>query len=148
MIEWSTKTFNDFTVNEFHDLIALRIEVFIIEQDCPYQELDGKDKKSLHVIANCEGDIVATARIVPPGISYEEPSIGRVVIAEKYRGTGLGHELMKQTMTATHSTYGNSAIRISAQEHLIRYYNAHGFKRVSEVYLEDDIPHVEMLYTP
>ncbi len=147
-MEWFCKTYNELSLDEFHDLIALRIEVFVVEQDCPYQELDGKDKISIHVFATDNNQMVATTRIVPPGISYEEPSIGRVVVAKSHRGTGLGHKLMRKTMEVLMARFGHVPVRISAQEHLIDYYNHHEFRTVSEMYLEDNIPHVQMLYTP
>lgn len=148
MKKWCVKRFEEFQLEEFYKLIALRIEVFVIEQDCPYQELDGKDQKSHHVICKENDFIIATARIVPPGISYQEPSIGRVVIQKSARGSGLGHDLMTQAMIASKNLYGNVALRLSAQEYLINYYKKYGFEVVSEVYLEDNIPHVEMLFTP
>ena len=148
MIKWHFKAFEELQLEEFYKMIALRVEVFIIEQECPYQELDGKDQKSQHVICEQDGKILATARIVDPGISYREPSIGRVVIAEAARGSGLGHELMRQAMAASEKIHGSVSIRLSAQEYLINYYKKHRFEVVSEVYLEDNIPHVEMLFTP
>ncbi len=148
MYLWEIKSFGEFQLKEFHDLIALRISVFVIEQNCPYQELDGNDQNSTHIVCKKDDKIIATARIVAPGISYDEPSIGRVVIAEEERGLGLGHQLMIKTLKAAEEIYGKVPVRMSAQEHLIGYYNTHGFKVVSEVYLEDDIPHVQMLYTP
>ena len=145
---WEIKAFGDLNLKEFHDLIALRISVFVIEQNCPYQEVDGKDQHSIHVIGKKDGEIVATARIVAPGLSYSEPSIGRVLTISTARGTGLGHELMEETMKAAKNHFGNVPIRMSAQEHLINFYQVHGFEPVSDVYLEDNIPHIEMLYNP
>jgi len=148
MYTWEVKSFNDFSLEEFYQLIALRIEVFVIEQDCPYQELDGKDQDSTHVVCKHDGKVVATTRIVKPGFAYPEPAIGRVVISAEHRGKGLGHQLMKETMDAIRNEYGDIAVKMSAQQHLVPYYGRHGFKQTSEMYLEDDIPHVEMLYTP
>ncbi|MDA8714829.1 GNAT family N-acetyltransferase [Flavobacteriales bacterium] len=148
MKKWHLKGFEELQIEEFYKMIALRIEVFIIEQNCPYQELDGKDQKSQHLICEEGGEIIATARIVGPGVSYQEPSIGRVVITEEARGSGLGHELMRQAMAASEKMYGNRTIRLSAQEYLINFYKKHRFEVVSDVYLEDNIPHVEMLFTP
>ena len=90
-MEWCAKEYSELSLDEFHDMIALRIEVFVVEQNCPYQELDGKDKSSLHVLAKENGRIIGTTRVVPPGMSYDEVAIGRVVIDPSYRGTGLGH---------------------------------------------------------
>ena len=112
-------------------------------------ELDGKDKKCYHVICRTgAGDIVATARIVPPGLSYKEVSIGRVVMTEALRGNGNGHLLMKQCLEFSRAEFGAGAIRISAQKHLEPFYMAHQFISTGKQYLEDGIPHVEMLFNP
>lgn len=146
---WQVKHYPELTLNEFHDIIALRLKAFVVEQNCAYLELDGKDKKSYHVICRDGfGNVVATARILPPGLSYDEVAIGRVVIDESIRGKGIGHDLMKQSMKYAEEEFGKVPIRISAQKHLESYYNKHGFVSSGKEYLEDDIPHVEMLYTP
>ncbi len=148
-VNWQVKTFGELTTNEFHDLLALRIKVFVVEQNCPYEELDGKDKKSYHLIGReGTGEVVATARILPAGISYPEVAIGRVVIDESQRGTGLGHDLMKQCMKFIVEEFGKVPVRISAQKHLEKYYESHQFTSTGKEYLEDGIPHVEMLYKP
>ena len=147
--DWQIKHFRDLSLNEFHDIIALRIAAFVVEQTCPYQELDGKDKKCYHVFCrDGKGNIISTARIVPPGLSYEDPAIGRVVIHESARGTGLGHELMNQCIEFSQLEFGLTPIRISAQKHLQNYYEKHDFVSTGKEYLEDGIPHVEMLLTP
>ena len=149
VLNWQVKHYNDLSLNEFHDIIALRIKVFVVEQNCPYLELDGKDKKSYHLICrNGTGDIVATARILPPGISYDDTSIGRVVIDESIRGNGVGHELMIKSVEFCTVEFGNTPIQISAQKHLEKYYEQHQFSSTGKEYLEDDIPHVEMRFTP
>ena len=147
--DWKVKHYNDLSLNEFHDIIALRIAVFVIEQNCPYQELDGKDKKSYHLICrNDNGEIVSTARIIPPGVAYTQVAIGRVVIADSARGLGLGHELMRQCMHFIVEEFGQVPVILSAQKHLKNYYASHGFASTGKEYLEDNIPHVEMIYTP
>lgn len=147
--DWQIKYYSDLNLNEFHDIIALRIAVFVVEQNCPYQELDGKDKKSYHLIArNGKGDLIATARILPPGLAYDESAIGRVVVAEEYRGEGLGHQLMDECIKYALAEFGNSPIMISAQKHLEKYYGKHGFVSTGKEYLEDGIPHVQMKLTP
>ncbi|MDD2983308.1 MAG: GNAT family N-acetyltransferase [Crocinitomicaceae bacterium] len=149
VLEWQIKHFSELTTIEFHDLIALRMKVFVVEQNCPYLDLDGKDKKSYHLICRDGlGNVVATARMLPPGISYPEVSIGRVVIDDKIRGLGKGHELMEKCMLFAIDEFGAVPIRISAQKHLEDYYHSHGFDVSGETYLEDNIPHVEMLYVP
>jgi ElaA protein len=146
---WQVKYYPELTLNEFHDIIALRLKAFVVEQNCAYLDLDGKDKKSYHVICRDGfGDVVATARILPPGLSYPEVAIGRVVIDESIRGKGIGHDLMTQSMKYAEDEFGKVPIRISAQKHLESYYNKHGFVSTGKEYLEDDIPHVEMLFTP
>ncbi len=146
---WQIKHYNDLLINEFHDLISLRLEVFVVEQNCAYQDLDGKDKKSYHLICrNGQGKVVATARILPPGISYQDVSIGRIVTDSSIRGKGVGHELMLKTMQFIKEEFGNITIVISAQSHLISFYNQHGFITTNKEYLEDGIPHTEMIFKP
>ena len=149
MLNWQFKHYNDLLLNEFHDILALRIQVFVVEQNCPYQDLDGKDKKCYHLICrNGKGDVVGTMRILPPGVSYEEVALGRIVLAESVRGEQQGHEMMKEAMTFSKEEFGDVAIKLSGQKHLEGFYNKHGFKSTGKEYLEDGIPHVEMIYTP
>ena len=146
---WQVKYYPELTTNEFHDIIALRLKAFVVEQNCSYLDLDGKDKKCYHLICrDGYGNVVATARILPPGLSYPEVAIGRVVLDESIRGKGIGHELMKQSMLFAEAEFGKVPVRISAQKHLEQYYNKHNFISTGKEYLEDEIPHVEMLYTP
>jgi len=144
--DWQIKHYNELSVNEFHDLIQLRIDVFVVEQNCPYSDLDGKDKKSYHVICrDGMGEIAATARILPVGLSYEnDVAIGRVVVAEKHRSIKLGHKLMQECLTFIEQEFGEVSLRLSAQKHLEKYYTKHGFVSSGKEYLEDGIPHVEM----
>ena len=145
--EHQVKSFQELSLEEFHDIIALRIQIFIIEQNCPYQEVDGKDKLAHHLFFKNEMDeIIAVTRILPQGISYTEVAIGRVVVHEDYRGTGLGNQLMADSMNFVKDEYGKVPVRLSAQKHLENYYGNHGFKSTGKEYLEDGIPHVEMLY--
>lgn len=146
-IKWSIKKFNELTLDELYDMIALRVEVFVIEQNCPYQDLDGKDKLSFHLLGkDLEGNIVSTLRILPKGVSYSEVSIGRVVTSEKIRSWKKGHELMKTAMDFITEAYPNQNVRLSAQTQLINYYGKHSFVATGKTYLEDGIPHSEMLY--
>lgn len=147
-IYWNTKHYNELTLDEFHDLIQLRIDIFVVEQNCPYSELDGKDKKSYHVIGRDGfGKIAATARILPIGIGYEnDVAIGRVVVSAEHRGLKLGHDLMKECKAFIALEFGiETSIRLSAQKHLENYYKQHDFSSTGKEYLEDGIPHVEML---
>jgi len=141
--------FSQLHASDFHDIIQLRINVFVVEQNCPYPELDDKDKVAYHIFTRNEtGELIATARILPAGISYDEISIGRVCTALSARKTGEGKILMKQTMDFINKQFGKQPVRISAQQYLVKFYSDFGFNQVSEMYLEDDIPHVEMLFNP
>lgn len=147
-LTWYLKDWSSLDKDDLYEILALRINVFVIEQNCPYQDADGKDKKSSHLYAlDEEGHCAAYLRLLPPGVSYDDCSIGRVVTAANTRGTGLGKELMRKAMDY-YLTNGNPAIRISAQAHLQRFYEEFGFHKTNEEYLEDDIPHIEMLYKP
>jgi ElaA protein len=147
--DWQVKHYPDLTTNEFHDIIALRLKAFVVEQNCSYLDLDGKDKKCYHLICRDGfGKVVATARILPPGIAYSEVSIGRVVLDQEMRGKGIGHQLMEQSMKFINEEFGVVPVRISAQKHLENYYKTHNFISTGKEYLEDEIPHVEMLNSP
>ena len=144
-ITWQTKAFKDLSVDEYFEIIHLRTAVFVVEQDCPYQEVDEKDRQSFHLFGRSEnGQIIAVTRILPEGISYDEVSIGRVALKKESRGKGIADTLMQETIRFIESEFGKVPIRISAQEYLLNYYTKHGFKQVGEMYLEDDIPHIEM----
>ncbi len=146
-ITWQTIPWNELTTETLYAILALRAEVFVVEQNCPYQDVDGKDLKSLHVCGYTEnGELCAYARLVQPGVSYDEWSIGRVITSMRVRRTGAGEELMRTCMEYFNA-HGISSVRISAQSYLHDFYTKFGFVRVSEEYLEDDIPHMEMLCT-
>jgi ElaA protein len=148
-LRWYLKSWNELTPNEVYELLALRIHVFVVEQNCPYQDADGKDYKSHHLFALDEhGKCMACARLVMPGVSYAEWSIGRVVTHPSVRMTGVGRELMMRCMEALQQQFEAGPVRISAQCYLRKFYASFGFEEVSEEYLEDDIPHVEMLFSP
>ena len=148
-ITWQCKSFHDLRPVELHRLLALRCAVFIIEQNCPYLDPDYKDEYALHVMGWKGDELVAVARILPAGVSYDEVSIGRVATSASVRGSGVGKILMTKTMEYIVSTFGNVPVRISAQSYLQKYYEGYGFKRTEkEEYLEDDIPHVEMAFIP
>ena len=118
-LNFQCKHFSELSFVEFHDIISVRLKTFVVEQNCVYQDLDGKDKKCYHLICrDGMGNIVATARILPPGISYGEVSIGRVVLQEELRGNGQGHELMNKCMAFCEKEFGRVPVRISAQKHL------------------------------
>ena len=146
MIHFIYKTFDQLTPIELHDMYALRSEVFVVEQDCVYQDVDGNDPKSIHVLGSIEGDLVAYARILDQGLSYADySSIGRIVVSPAYRAQKLGHALVDFAIKTTQKEYANSRIKISAQAHLEKFYQVHQFKATGEAYLEDGIPHIGML---
>jgi ElaA protein len=146
-IKWQIHHWNDLSTETLYSILGLRAEVFVVEQTCPYQDVDGKDPKSLHVCGYSEdGTLCAYARLVMPGVSYDEWSIGRVVTSPLFRRVGAGEELMHVCMEYF-GKHDITAVRISAQSYLHDFYARHGFVRVSEEYLEDDIPHMEMLFT-
>jgi ElaA protein len=146
MIQFQIKHFNELSLLEFHDMVALRIQSFVVEQNCPYQELDGKDVNAYHVIgSNQKGAIVATARILLSGVSYPEISIGRVVVSPDYRLKKVGNLLMQECLQFVDEHLGKQTIRISAQAHLEKFYCSLGFVFTGKSYLEDGIPHIEML---
>ena len=147
-IDWKVVAFDDMSARELHDCLALRAAVFVVEQNCPYQDPEEKDLKSWHILGYADDALVATARIVAPGVSYPEVSIGRLATATSHRGTGAGRELMRVCLDTIVDRYGDVPIRISAQSYLQRFYESFRFQRTTKPeYLEDDIPHVEMLRT-
>ncbi|MHA7844411.1 MAG: GNAT family N-acetyltransferase [Winogradskyella sp.] len=145
MLEIKTKSFNELNTKELYDLLQLRSEVFVVEQDCVYQDIDGKDQKALHVLGYKEDKLVAYTRIFKPGDYFEEASIGRVVVKENQRQYGYGYDIMNTSIQAIQKHFKISEIRISAQTYLKRFYNNLGFKEVGKEYLEDGIPHVNMV---
>ena len=144
-ITWTTKPFEQLTPYELYAILQLRNEVFVVEQDCVYQDADNKDFSCHHLCAWQDGKLAAYARLVPPGLSYDEMSIGRVITSPHTRGTGLGKTLITEAIRGCHNLFGPAPIRISAQLYLQRFYSGFGFAATSDVYMEDNIPHIEML---
>lgn len=138
------KNFSDLTQRELYQILQARNEVFVVEQNCVYQDADGYDEKSIHVIVPFEDRLGAYCRVLPPGLKYPEWSIGRVLTAKHARGRKLGHKLTEAALE-TVAIRGGGNIRISAQAYLQKFYESHGFACVGEEYLEDNIPHIEML---
>ncbi|MBL4817180.1 GNAT family N-acetyltransferase [Shewanella sp.] len=148
-MQWSELAFNALSVDELYELLKLRVDIFVVEQNCPYPELDDKDRHSetRHLLGrNPLGNIVAYARVLAPGVSYPEVSIGRVAVAEQARGAGVAHQLMTESMRVACTYWPNENIQLGGQEYLKSFYQKLGFEPVSEVYLEDGIPHLDMLY--
>lgn len=138
------KPFKELSADELYQLLQLRSEVFVVEQNCVYQDIDGKDPKAIHVIGEFEGEIVAYSRIFKAGDYFDQASIGRVVVKENFRDRKWGHDLIKEAIVAIEKNFGTSEITISAQLYLKKFYESHGFIQTSEEYLEDGIPHIEM----
>jgi ElaA protein len=143
-LEWKIIPFDLLSVHELYEILRLRSEIFVVEQNCVYLDLDGKDQKALHLFGTFEGKIVAHARLFKPGISFVHASIGRVTVDAKHREKKWGHELMRQAIAGILDHYGETEITIGAQLYLKKFYESHGFVQSSEMYLEDDIPHIQM----
>ena len=143
---WLFKSYNELTASELYDIYYLRQEVFVVEQKCAYQDIDGNDQSSYHIMAYYNKVLVAYLRIVNPGVLYIEASIGRVVVKYNYRGKGLARELTNMAIEKIKLVYDKSSIRISAQQYLVPFYKSLNFRVIGNGYLEDNIPHIEMLY--
>jgi ElaA protein len=156
-VQWQWKTFDALRLHDLYAILQLRSEVFVVEQNCVFQDMDGLDEQALHLLGwvNPPGpthalnpttrQLVAYARCFAPGITFTEASIGRVLTHRSVRGSGAGHALMQQAVTHTLAHWGEQAIRIGAQAHLASYYQQHGFAPTGIDYMEDGIPHTEML---
>jgi len=144
-MEFFIKNFQDLTVHELYEILQLRSEIFVVEQNCVYQDLDFKDQKALHIFGKKNNKILAYTRIFKAGDYFKESSIGRVVVNQDQRKFGYGHDLMKFSINCIQQQFNTSKITISAQVYLTKFYQSHGFNQVGEMYLEDGIPHIEML---
>ena len=140
------RSYNELTKRELFDIYFLRQEVFIVEQNCVYQDIDRKDHHSFHLIVYDKEILVAYLRIVHPGISYDEPSIGRVLTKMSHRRRGISKNIIQSAIQKVRDVYNHSNIRISAQEYLIPFYRSLNFAPVGEGYLEDNIPHIQMMH--
>lgn len=143
-IIFKIKRFNELSTAELYYLLQLRSEVFVVEQNCVYQDIDGKDEKAIHVLGYYNNELAAYSRIFNKGYYFDEASIGRVIVSPKYRDKKFGHDLMRVSMNAIKENFNETTITISAQEYLKKFYESHGFIQTSEMYLEDDIPHIQM----
>ena len=145
-ILWKCKPFDELSPHELYAIIKLRNEVFVVEQNCIFQDADDKDQKCFHLFGYMDSNLAAYARLVPVGISYPEHiSIGRVITSTAYRNAGIGKVLMKQSIEYCYRLFNKQPIKIGAQYHLKKFYENFGFVQSSEVYDEDGIPHVEMV---
>lgn len=138
------KAFGDLTPHELYEIMRLRNEVFVLEQLCVYQDADNKDQRSHHLMIKDNGKLIAYARLLPPGVSYPEMSIGRVISSPEYRRKGAGRLLMQQAIEGCHKLFGEGPIRIGAQLYLKKFYESFGFVQAGDIYLEDNIEHIEM----
>ncbi len=145
MLDWQLKKFEELSPHELYAILRLRSEVFVVEQDCVYLDMDDKDQQSHHLLGSLHNRLIAYTRILPPGSSYSEPSIGRVVTSPSARRSGAGRLLMMQSINAVHGLYGEIPIRIGAQLYLKEFYGSFGFVQQGEIYLEDGIEHIHML---
>lgn len=147
-MKWDVRLFHKLSVNQLFDALQLRVNVFVVEQQCAYPELDEYDRhaETRHFSGSNEaGQLMAYARILPPGSRYLDVNLGRFVVRKDARGQGVGHQLLREALKEIQNNWPGSAIRISAQDYLQKFYEQYGFLRVSDVYLEDGIPHVEMI---
>ncbi len=139
------KKFSDLNNNELYAVLQLRSAVFVVEQHCYYQDLDGKDQRSYHLMAWQNDELLAYARLLPPGLSYAEPSIGRVVLKKQARGRGLGARLMRESIEYCYQLFGRQPVRIGAQFHLKSFYESLGFIAQGDIYDDAGIDHIEMV---
>lgn len=143
-MEIRIKTFNQLSLSELYTILKLRAEVFVVEQNCVYQDIDGKDQKALHVIGEANGEIVAYTRCFNKGFYFDEASIGRVLVKQEHRKYGYGHQIMTASLQAIKDRFNTEHIKISAQQYLMKFYESHGFTSLGDGYLEDGIPHIAM----
>lgn len=144
-IDWRVKRFSELTGREVHDLMRLRVDVFVVEQNCVYPEIDGQDVDAMHVLGIAEGGALAAyARLLPPH-GEEPPHIGRVIVDPAFRGKQLGRDLMHQALIALERSHGSRRSALAAQAYLVKFYGSLGYLPVSDPYLLDGIPHVDMV---
>ncbi len=146
-MEFILKHFQNLSTEELYDVLQLRAAIFVVEQNCAYNDLDDKDRNGLHLLGYENNKLIAYARILPQGISYKEASIGRVVVDKKLRGKSVGKELMLKAIELTYNSFNTDKIIISGQQYLEKFYNDLGFVTEGEPYMEDFIPHLKMSLT-
>ncbi|MGB0897492.1 MAG: GNAT family N-acetyltransferase [Flavobacteriaceae bacterium] len=144
-MKYIIKTFQELTTNELYAMLQLRSEVFVVEQDCVYQDVDGKDDKAIHVLGYKNNVLIGYSRLFKPGNYFSEASIGRVIIKASERKFGYGHDLIQKSIEIIETQFNTKDIHISAQTYLKTFYESHGFQQIGEGYLEDDIPHIKMI---
>jgi ElaA protein len=147
-MEWVLKKFGELTLNELYSILELRSKVFIVEQNCIYNDPDGRDQVAWHLIGTEEHQLIAYSRILPPGVVYADPAIGRVVTSPSKRKSGLGRELMNRSIKHCEDLFGKTSITLSAQAYLKKFYESLGFSAIGDEYLDDGIPHIKMTSKP
>ncbi|WMJ81789.1 GNAT family N-acetyltransferase [Clostridium sp. MB40-C1] len=145
-MNWKLKKFGDLKLEEIYNILQLRNAIFIVEQECAFQDCDGKDQGAYHLFLEDSNNVVACLRILKKGVSYDQVSIGRVVVSKDYRGKNIAREMMLKAIDFIKQNLNETEIKIQAQAYLFNFYESLGFKKVSEEYLEDNIPHMDMLY--
>ena len=145
MINWAVKKFDELSLHELYAILRLRSEVFVVEQNCVFQDMDNKDQSSYHLMGWQNNILIAYTRLIPPGISYEFSSIGRVVTSSSARGTGIGKLLMEKSIEEVENLFGKTPIKIGAQLYLREFYTSFGFRQTGDIYVEDGIDHIEMI---
>lgn len=145
MLRFVIKPFKELNIDELYDMLQLRTKVFVVEQNCVFQDMDDKDQKGVHVLGYTGNELVAYSRLLPSGVSYPQMSIGRVLTDTDRRKEGFGIKLMEVSIEAMYELYGKHSIRIGAQLYLKNFYEGFGFIQSSDTYLEDGIPHIEMV---
>ena len=143
-IEWVKKKWSDISLEELYSVLRLRSEVFVVEQDCVYQDIDNKDQIAIHLLGYINKELIAYSRLFNEGDYFKETSFGRAIIKKENRGQGYGDELIKESLKTIKNYYGNKKVKISAQAHLKSFYSKHAFIAKGKEYLEDGIPHVSM----
>lgn len=145
MIRFECRPFEELTPHQLYAILHLRNEVFVVEQNCVFQDADHKDQGSRHLMAWSGDTLAGYTRLLPQGLAYEEMSIGRVVTSPLFRRTGIGKTLMEESIRQCHALFGNGAIKIGAQSYLKNFYGSFGFVQTGEAYMEDGIPHIHMI---
>ncbi len=145
MLIWKTKYFNEISTTQLYEILQLRSAVFVLEQDCVYQDIDGKDQKAIHILGYKNNILVAYTRCFKPNDYFEIASIGRVLVKESERKFKYGHALMQKSIAAIETIFNETIIKISAQTYLKKFYESQGFVQIGDGYLEDGIPHIAML---
>ena len=147
-MKWVLKKFGELTLDELYSILELRSKVFIVEQNCIYNDPDGRDQLAWHVLGTEEDQLIAYSRILPPGAVYTDPVIGRVVTSPLKRKSGIGRELMNRSIKHCEDLFGKTCIRLSAQAYLKKFYESLGFSAIGDEYLDDGIPHIKMTSKP